>query len=76
MSKWKDDFSFINGCVVNREYILFLASNDELAAKKIETAMFLGWKGGNWLNGGDQDWLAAGIGVERASPPKLVAVGA
>jgi len=29
-----------------------------------DTAMFLGWKDGNWLNGGDQDWLCAGIGVE------------
>lgn len=75
MSKWKDEFSFINGCVVNKEYILYLVSNDELAAKKIDSAMFLGWKSGTWLNGGDQDWLCAGIGVDRASTPKLVAVG-
>jgi hypothetical protein len=75
MSQWKDEFSFVNGCVVDKEYILFLLANDELAARKIDSAMFLGWKGGAWLNGGDQDWMCAGIGIERSETPKLVAVG-
>lgn len=80
---WTDMFSFVGGTVRSSEKVFLVMSDDAIAARKLPFSSFVQWKrlpkgtpeNLSWWDGGQTDWLTAGLALVRKPEEELVVVG-
>ena len=72
---WTDKFSFVGGAIRAEDLGYLVLSDDHAAALGTRLSGFVQWEPKGWGDGGQEQWLTAGVSVALRPREQLIAIG-